>query len=138
MMFEFLKPKTVVRVVERVVPLVVEVDKPRDLKTFNDADVKESVVSLQSHPGFLYLLAKLRFQRNALESHLKRQKQETMQEVDFLKSGIAWAGWLEDQLNTAIKFRTVKPPQEAEAEEIELFNQLSKMLTQVGGNTPQE
>ncbi len=111
--------------------LIVEVDKPREVGLL-DKEMAASVASLREHPGFLYLLAKLRYQRAMLRAHLERTHQTSISEVDFVKSGINWCGWLEEQLAKAAKIETERPQlPPMEAEEL-AFQEVSKMLEVIG------
>ena len=76
---------------------IVEIERPRQQPQLN-ADVKAALESLNSHPGFRYLLDKLRLQRHMLETQLRMTRHETLRDSDFLQSGIFWTGWLEQQM----------------------------------------
>ncbi len=119
------------RVAKKSPYLIVEVEKPRELRS-PDKETASMVASLGGHPGFLYLLAKLRFQRSQLRAHLEQTKQETLSDVDFLKSGIAWTGWLEKQLEASAKIQTERPQLPPMDSEQAAFNEVYKMLESVG------
>ena len=121
-MFDFLK---------QIVYKVVEVEKPRPSIKMGPQEI-ESVLSLQHHPGFLFLLDKLRYQRAALVTTLVNERQESMTDSEFLKSGIAWTGWLENQLATATKLKTRQPETQAEPEVADAFRELQRQLEVVG------
>ena len=82
-------------------PLIVEIEKPRALQPL-DPETAKSVAILAEFPGFQYLLAKCRFQGAILKSTLDKQRQRSLDDVAFLQAGIAWCGWLENELATAI------------------------------------
>jgi len=108
--------------------LVVEVEKPRPSAQL-DPELATSVASLQHHPGFQWILNKLSLQRAMLATTLQQQRQETMADVEFLKSGIAWTGWLEDQLRLATSFgKRQSVPQEALDYEQQAFEQVARNL----------
>lgn len=105
---------------------IVEIEKAVRVPSF-DKEIAKSVQTLQSHPGFVYLLAKLRFQHQILQDTLSTQRQTGLREVEFLQSGIAWTKWLEQQLNLSVNLQTeVERP--AEDPEIELFKESQRML----------
>ena len=80
---------------------IVEVEKPRNLAQL-DQEGKKSVRTLSGHPGFLYLLEKLKIQRALLEAKLKNDHHADLREVELLQSGIFWSRWLEDQLHKEV------------------------------------
>lgn len=114
--------------------LIVEVDKPREVALL-DPEMAKSVASLREHPGFLYLLAKLRYQRAMLRAHLERTRQEKLSDVDFIKSGINWCGWLEEQLSKAAKIEIERPQLPPLAAEEAAFQEVSRMLEVIGTET---
>lgn len=97
-----------------------------------DAASAASVVSLQSHPGFQYLLAKLRVQRAALKHALETQRQKELKDFEFLQSGANWCNWLQVQLDEAVKLTQQPKPRNATAYEREAFEQLRSQLDVVG------
>ena len=111
--------------------LIVEVEKPREVGML-DPEMAASVASLKQHPGFLYLLAKLRYQKAQLTAHLVRSRQTTLSDVDFIKSGIAWTGWLEEQLERSSKIQTERPQTPPLEAEEAAFREVSKMLEVIG------
>jgi hypothetical protein len=96
---------------------VVEIERPKPL----DEGARESVLSLQHHPGFQYLIGKLKLQRASLDSILKRNRHDDMRTVDFLQSGIAWMSYLEEFVNKEV-YNAGKPPSRpAQEDEVSLF-----------------
>lgn len=122
---DWFKPRIEVR------PLIVEVEKPRDVGAL-DAESAQSVAALAGHPGFQYLLTRLRFQKHLLQAALNNQRQSTLVEVEFLKSGIAWCGWLENQLGLATGLLKRPVPSEPSPDEAAAFNELRKMVEVIG------
>lgn len=94
---------------------LVEVEKPQRVPA-HDEDSARVVGSLQSHPGFLYLLQKLKFHRQLLKENLATNRQTSLEDVLVLQSGIAWAGWLQGELDKAVGFENSKgsPPSQTE------------------------
>lgn len=105
---------------------VVEVEKSQRVLPL-DADIARVVASLQSHPGFLYLLGKLKFHREILRSTLDSRRQVSMEDVIMLQSGIAWSGWLKDELEKAVDFKT-SAPQAPGATEQSIFEESQRQL----------
>lgn len=106
--------------------LILEVEKGARVPGL-DKDSAQAVASLQGHPGFLYLLAKLKFQNEVLKSTLQSRRHENIREVEFLQSGIAWTNWLRDQLEGAVNFKTA-PVTDASASEQTIFEESQRML----------
>lgn len=109
---------------------VVEVERPRPLAENSEADA--TLVTLQHHPGFQRLLAKLRAQRYLLETTLKRTRHSSLSEVDFLQSGIFWSNWLETELDRAVLAKSPSKPTPALAIEREAFEQAHALLEVIG------
>lgn len=120
-LFGFFRPKIEYR--------VVEVAAPRTVGEFNK-DAASAIATLQGHPGFQYLLQKLRWQNAALVSAIKTRRQGSVRDFEFLQSGIAWTGWLEEQLQRAIGYREqVEVPAEAPYEsERQAFEDIQKFI----------
>ena len=107
---------------------VIEVEKPRLSKPF-DKDIANSLLTLQGHPGFLWLLDQLRLERSYLQTILGTRRQKTLTDAEFLQAGIAWSGWLQDKMERAIGFREgSQEPQEASDREREAFEAAQKFI----------
>lgn len=109
--------------------LVVEVEKRSDPKL--DAELRESVRSLAWHPGFRYLRDKLTFQRQALLARLAQSKHASLSDAEFIQSGIAWASWLEAQLDKATASATRHATPTTPSEE-DLIEQVKASIERVG------
>jgi len=97
----------------------------------NEEGIKESVATLASHPGFVWLIKRLELQRSALKSKLDLEKHETLREVDFLQAGIYWAGWLQQEtarMTTKLPQRKLDPFEE----ELVAFRELDSAIERVG------
>lgn len=89
------------------VPQVVEIEMPRRAPIFSN-EIKESLASLAGHPGFMYIVDRLRFEQAVLATKLKNERHENLRDVEFLQSGIFWTNWLKSQLDKAV-FRPEAP-----------------------------
>lgn len=101
---------------------IIEIERPRPLAQL-DPEAEKTVITLQSHPGFLYLVNKLRLQRHALEMKLKHERHSNLNEVEWIQSGIFWCNWLEDQVNRMVNnqlpsSQTALPPEATAFEEV--------------------
>jgi hypothetical protein len=110
---------------------IVELEKPRELAQV-DMEVRKSVASLALHPGFRYLLAKLRAQKQFLQGQLVTGDHATMQEVQRFQAGIYWAGWLETQLKTETALSEPRLTASPTQNEIDAFNAVKSQLEVVG------
>jgi hypothetical protein len=73
---------------------IVEVEKGSKLPEIT-GDLRESIKALNNHPGFIYLMQRLRFQRTALETSLKEGLNLTEVQLRYIQAGIYWAGFIE-------------------------------------------
>lgn len=109
---------------------VIELDEPRGSDE-DDEIMKESISTLNSHPGFLHIVKKLGRQRAYLRSKLDFEKHSDLREVDFLQAGIFWCNWL----NNEIKRTTLKLPQrklDAMEEELKAFREIDASIERIG------
>ena len=115
---------------------IVEIERPRPLSQL-DPEAERSVVTLQSHPGFIYLLAKLRLQRHALEAKLKADRHSTLADVEWIQSGIFWCSWLEGQLERSVM--NAKPSEQPTFPiEEAAFQEIARLTELVGTSTSSE
>ena len=91
-----------------------------------------AVATLGKHPGFQYLLAKLRFQRAALREALVKTKHKEIRDVEFLQSGANWCGWLEEQLAAAVGLVNKPASRPTREFEREAFERLLSQIDVVG------
>ena len=105
---------------------IVEVDKGQRPVPMTE-EIARSIQTLQGHPGFLYLLGKLKFHRGILKEQLSTVRQDSMANVLMLQSGIAWSGWLQTELELAINFRA-SAPSAPSRDELTLFEEAQQQL----------
>jgi hypothetical protein len=105
---------------------VVEVEKAQRVPEMNE-DIARSISTLQSHPGFLYLLAKLKFHRSVLKETVATNRQESQLDTVILQSGVAWSGWLQRELEAAIGFRPAAPVPPGQSE-LSIFEESQRQL----------
>lgn len=91
-----------------------------------------AVASLANHPGFQYLLAKLKFQRAALKDSLEKTRHKEMRDVEFLQSGANWCNWLQLELERAIGVMNAPKPRPVRPYEQDAFEQLRQNVELVG------
>ena len=116
---------------------IVEIEKSSHLPELDSASAG-AVVTLREHPGFNYLLAKLRLQRSLLQASLGTKRHKDIRDVEFLQSGIVWCGWLQEQLEKAIEISTKPAPRPAKPYELDAFEQLHRLIDVVGTGGSQE
>jgi hypothetical protein len=107
--------------------LVVEVDRGQRPEV-PGKDLRESIIALKLHPGFDYLLRKLRFQRAYLEAKLRSEHHKEIREVDFLQSGIGWLNWLESQINFETGKKDASEPTQPVSYERKLFEEVNRSI----------
>lgn len=110
---------------------VVEIEKPIP---HVDREAQETLSQLIVHPGFNYLLGKLKLERAKLEAILRNERHKDIKDVEFLQSGIHWTKWLEQTLNAEVG-KTQQPTRPATDEEERIFQHASHLIEIVG--TPQ-
>lgn len=67
-----------------------------------DEDSREAVKALENHPGWRYLMGKLRLQRQFLDTKL-HERQADLRNVDFIQSGLFWTAWLDEQVRKEVE-----------------------------------
>ena len=124
-MFSWLKPFEVVTLYK-----VVELDEPRGSEA-DDESMKESIATLNSHPGFVHLVKKLGKQRAYLRSKLDFEKHADLREVDFLQAGIFWCNWLQSEIKRAAT-RLPERHLDAFEEEAKAFHEIDATIERIG------
>lgn len=115
---------------------VVEVDKQSVLDPAFEEANQQAVASLQHHPGFVYLLAKLAFERAALKTALEKTRHKSIVDVEFIQSGAFWSNWLQLQLESAIGKINQPKPRAPRSYEADAFEQLRQNVELVGLKRP--
>lgn len=95
---------------------LVQVEVPKSAEVTPEG--RASLAMLKDHPGFNYLINRLRLQRAALESALKFSKHQDFNQVLDLQAGIRWMMWLENQFMLAIQHPTREESRDPNAEEL--------------------
>lgn len=112
---------------------VVELQPQQRLSRKTDKEVQESVQTLQSHPGFIYLLQRFDAQASLLKAKLTGERHDTLEEVQTLQAGIFWANWLRQELARAIS-RPSEQQTDPYEEELKAFKEIDDMLERVGND----
>lgn len=118
--------------VPKVVYKIVEVESPRTpLQGGDSEEMRGSIATLSSHPGFQYLQKKLALQHAALRSKLDFERHTSLAEVDFLQAGLFWSAWLDNEIKrTTVKYtaQRVDPMDE----ELQAFREIDTQIERVG------
>lgn len=123
-------PKPIV--VEKIVYKIVEIEVPRTpLQGGDSEEMRASIATLPSHPGFQYLLKKLAVQHAALRGKLDFERHTSLAEVDFLQAGLFWSAWLDTECKRATVKYTAQHL-DPMAEELKAFQELDSQLERVG------
>lgn len=94
------------------------------------ADLKDSLRSLQYHPGHNYMLSRLKLEQANLRKYLAEGFKLSEQELHHLQAGVFYTGWLEREIN-----RLTSVPRKVESavssEDHKLFEELKAALEEV-------
>lgn len=111
--------------------IAIEIEAPRNAGALSD-ESKESIKTLAFHPGFLALTARLKTQRSLLETTLKQTRLASIQEVEFLQSGIFWTKWLESQVAAQVHQVQKAAATEFSTEELQALEAIKANMQLVG------
>lgn len=125
-MLEFLKPKTEYKVLH-----VQALERPAE----PNKDIRDAVATLAGHPGFQWLLTKLRYQKAVLESKLHTERYDNIQDYHLLQSGIIWLKYLEDTVDREITHVT-KPVEDIPKSFRPSIEDLRRHIEFVGKDNP--
>lgn len=108
---------------------IIELEKGSRLPELT-GDLRESLRTLDYHPGFQYLLQRLKISKAGILSQLEEGLSLTEVQLRYLQAGLYWAGWLEKE-HTSLA--TKRPPtrQATEDEEAE-FRAIRESIELVG------
>jgi hypothetical protein len=99
-----------------------------------DEEVQKAIRSLDSHPGFEAVLNKLRLQKALVESALKKQKYEHIEDYYYLQAMVHGLEYTENFLKSEVKKGKTQKPRESFDIEAEQFQRISAALQMVGGS----
>lgn len=116
--FNFLKSK----------PVVIELD-PLEFRA--ESVDQATLAALWTHPGFQFLVKKLRIQRRMLEQQLVNGTHTDIRSVDRLQAAIAGAKWMENQVAATFN-KEQRKERDMTTEEEQLFNQSLANFIEVG------
>ena len=109
---------------------LVKVEVPATLEVTPEG--RKSLAALREHPGFRYLINKLKLQRAALESALKYQIHDDIRQVARLQEGIRWMHWLENQFLLAVQHPVRMEERDPNAEELAALQRSLDAIEGVG------
>lgn len=109
---------------------IVEVEKPRTYSPLDETELRDSLHSLNAHPGFRYLIERLRSQRFSLEGRLKGARHKTLDDVGFLQQGVFWLGWIESEV-ARLSQAPQRPQLDPVEQELIAFRELDSLLERV-------
>lgn len=93
-------------------------------------EIRESIMSLQFHPGFQWLMNKFRFQSAVIESKLKREEHSDLKKVYLYQAMLGALSWHEQQVLAEVG-RTQVQTTSAKPYEQELFEQVRESIEQI-------
>lgn len=109
---------------------LLEVEKAAALPPLTP-ELKDSLRTLQFHPGFQYMTSRLHFQRAELKRYLEEGFKLSEPELRHVQAGAFWAGWLERELRS-LTFTPQVSPVEVSPDDADLFRQMQDNLELVG------
>jgi hypothetical protein len=116
-----------------VIYRVIESGPSRTQLSGGDEEMRGSVQTLSSHPGFVWLQARLAAQNAALSDRLKYTHHSDIREVDFLQAGIFWSNWLTIQLEQTTSKASSKRVVDPFEEELRAFKEIDNAIERVTG-----
>jgi hypothetical protein len=102
-MFNIFKPKEIHHY------HIVEVPTGQKLPELT-GDLRESIKALANHPGFVYLLARFRHQKSAMENALREGINLTETQLRYLQAGIFWSSAIEKDVASLSQTRMAPVP----------------------------
>lgn len=93
---------------------------------------RRAVATLKDHPGFHYLLNRLRLQRATLEAALITRPHTEIADVAYLQAGIRWMNWLESQFTLAVEHPSDAKSRDANSLEEEAMKAVLNSIEGVG------
>lgn len=109
---------------------IVELEKGNRLPELT-GDLKESLRTLDYHPGFQYLLQRLKVAKAGILSQLQEGLGLTEVQLRYLQAGLYWCNWLgEEQISLTAKRPTPVPSNQ---DEENTFRAIRESLQLVGG-----
>jgi hypothetical protein len=97
----------------------------------SDKELQESVATLNSHPGFIWLTQRLDVMNAALKAKLAQERHTDLKDVQFLQAGIYWSNWLRQEVALATRAPHNKPL-DAYDEELKAFQEIDALIERVG------
>jgi hypothetical protein len=97
-----------------------------------DVAAAAAVSTLEHHPGFQWLLAKLAAERFALKDALEKTRHKSKEDFEFLQSGANWCNWLKTQLEQALAVKNRPVERQATSFEQQAFEQILGQIDVVG------
>jgi hypothetical protein len=91
-------------------------------------EIRESIISLQYHAGFQWLMKKLAFQTAIIDSRLRTEKHTELKDVHLLQSMINGFNWLEQQIDQEVQASKLSQRVPATPFEQQLFEQVSSAI----------
>jgi len=117
------------RIFNKPTILVLELDQFTKLPELT-GDLRESLKTLEYHPGFQYLLQRLQVDEASLVAQFKEGLGMSEIQLRYLQAGIYWTGWLKNELKSLTTKRSnARTPT---FNEIEEFNKINQNLQLVG------
>lgn len=120
------------KAVNKIEYKVVEIEREAKLPPVT-ADLRESIKTLQYHPGFQYLIHKMRYEKASLAKYLHEGFNLSEKELHHLQAGIHYIGWIEGEL-ARLSAAPASVVRSAAQEEREVFDRMRSSLELIGND----
>jgi hypothetical protein len=114
---------------------VVEIKAPRISQAWTK-EIKDTVGTLSSHPGFIAITDRLNLQRQMLENKCSHEFHKDLREADYLQAGVFWLGYVQDLVAKATKLAPSAPVDPFD-EEMAAFKEIDRQIERIGMEQPQ-
>ena len=111
---------------------VVEYDRNTKLPELT-GDLRESLRTLATTPGFQYLMQRFRVKKAAMETTLREGFKLDEQQLRYCQAGIFWSGEIERDIQILTQEQPQRRP--AAIDELEEFKRINRSISLVGQDT---
>lgn len=111
--------------------VVLEVEKGTSQLGQMTNELRESIKTLQYHPGFQYLVTKFRYEKAMLSKYLHEGFQLSEKELHHLQAGVHYLGYLEREVDAQVKV-AVQKGRTALEDEINEFEKIKAATELIG------
>lgn len=97
-----------------------------------DGAGKAALATLKDHPGFEFLINRLRLQRATLQTALTNREHASLNDVITIQAGIRWLTWLENQFLSSVGSASTRETRSPNEDEVIAFQQALAAIEGIG------